>query len=83
MRTIDIETLKGCLEEDAIILDGLDDAIVGVDNNNYIVYSYIQLLKHYMFSGMSQSDATEYVEYNILSLATGNKFVVLYDLDYM
>ena len=82
MRTIELESLKSHLEDDAAILDGLDDCIIGVNQNNYLVYSYGQFLKHYLFEGMTMSEAIEWVDYNILGLAS-TKFDVLYELDYM
>lgn len=82
MRTIELESLKSHLEDDAAILDGLDDCIIGVNQNNYLVYSYGQFLKHYLFEGMTMSEAIEWVDYNILGLASA-KFDVLYELDYM
>lgn len=82
MRTIELESLKSHLEDDAAILEGLDDCIIGVNQNNYLVYSYGQFLKHYLFEGMTMSEAIEWVDYNILGLASA-KFDVLYELDYM
>lgn len=84
MKTIDLETLKNCLEPDAAVLTGLDDCIIGVNQDNYLVYSYGQFLKHYMFEGMSMSEAIDYVEYNIVGIQGGKaKFDILYETDYM
>jgi len=66
-----------------MILTGLDDCIVGVNENNNLVYGYVQLLKHHMFTGMSQAEAIEYVEYNVCGLLPMGKFSILYELDYM
>jgi len=82
MRTIDLETLKTHLEDEAVILDGLDDCIVGVNQDNYLVYSYGQFLKHFTFAGMTMEESIEYVEYNIIGL-NSTKFDVLYELEYM
>lgn len=82
MRTIELESLKSHLEDDAAILDGLDDCIIGVNQNNYLVYSYGQFLKHYLFEGMTMAQAIKWVDSNILGLASA-KFDVLYELDYM
>ena len=83
MQTIDLPTLKSHLEEDSIILDGLDDCIVGVCHNNRLVYGYGQLLKHFIFEGMSHSEAIEWIEYNICSLTGLNRFSILYELEYL
>lgn len=82
MRTIDLTSLKANLEPDAAILEGLDDCIVGVNQNNYLVYSYGQFLKHFKFTGMSMEEAIDYVEFNVLGLYAA-KFDVLYEIDYM
>ena len=82
MRTIDLVALKENLEPDAAVLEGLDDCIVGVNQNNYLVYSYGQFLKHFKFEGMSMEEAIEYVELNIVGLSS-TKFDVIYEIDYM
>lgn len=83
MRTIDLENLKAHLDEGSMILTGLDDCIVGVNENNQLVYGYCQLLKHYTFAGMTHTEAIDYVEYNICGLLPMGKFSILYELDYM
>lgn len=83
MQTIDLTTLKEHLEEGAVILEGLDDCIVGVCHNNCLVYAYGQLMKHFIFAGMSHSEAIEYIEYNICGLTPHGKFTIMYELEYM
>ena len=83
MRTIDLENLKAHIDEGSMILAGLDDCIVGVNENNQLVYGYCQLLKHYTFAGMTHTEAIDYVEYNICGLLPAGKFSILYELDYM
>ena len=84
MQTIDYISLKKHLEEGAIILEGLDDCIMGVCNNNCLIYGYGQLMKHFIFEGMSHSEAIEYIDYNIVGLLPNGKgFTIMYELEYM
>jgi hypothetical protein len=83
MRTVDLQTLKSHLDAEAAILDGLDDCIVGVCNNNRLVYGYGQLLKHFLFTGMSHTEAIEYIEFNIVGLLPAAQFTILHELEFM
>jgi len=56
--------------EGAIVLSGLDDAIVGVtyDQHGYhVVYDYEKMLAIFM-QDMSEEDAVEYIDYNVFGL---------------
>ena len=70
------------LSENAIILDGLDDAIVGYTDPGILVYSYnklVDLILAQWTDDMSRKDAYEWIEFNILGLqSTGDGFVMLY-----
>jgi hypothetical protein len=84
MQTIDYISLKKHLDEDAVILEGLDDCIMGVCNNNRLIYGYGQLMKHFLFEGMSHSKAIKYIDYNIVRLLNkGKGFTIMYELEYM
>ena len=78
-----IESIKLHCEPDAAILDGLDDCIIGVNQENYLVYSYAQFLKHFRFQGMPMDEAIEWVEFNIINLMPSAKFEVVYEIDYL
>ena len=72
------------IEKGAVILDGLDDCIVGVTSNNTLIYSYIQMIKHFMFCGLSQTEAIEWIEFNVIPLEQQNLgFVTLYEVEYL
>ncbi len=67
-----IEEIKE-LAEGAIILDGLDDAIIGMaeefGNGPRIVYSKSKIFKILMErDGMEEIEAIEFYEFNILGL---------------
>lgn len=48
--------------EEAVFIDGFDDAIVGVNTDGRIVYNYDQMID--CLSEMSAEDADEYIQYN-------------------
>ena len=72
---IDIEE---CLSDDAIRFDGLDGAIVGHNHNGHLVYDYDLMVKIFMDEGMSEDEAAEWVEYNVVGVNAGNGFVIAY-----
>tara|TARA_R100001082_G_scaffold93525_1_gene60328 strand:+ start:107 stop:328 length:222 start_codon:yes stop_codon:yes gene_type:complete len=58
------------------MLTGLDDCIVGTDQNGYIVYDYKKIVNHFMLDdNMKLDEAIEYVNFNVLGL-NGNFTVV-------
>jgi len=64
--------------EGAVILDGLDDAIIGIveefGNGPRILYSKNKVLDILeQRDGMSPFDAVEFYEYNILGLFAGDQ----------
>jgi len=58
-----------------IVLDGLDDAIVGVAHIHTlplrVVYSYSQIIEILTKDGMSEEEAQEYFDFNIAVLWVG------------
>jgi hypothetical protein len=51
---------------DAIILDGYDDAIVGIFERSVLVYDFNKIIEILMIrDNMSQTDAIEFYYYNI------------------
>jgi hypothetical protein len=66
------------IAEGAIILDGLDDAIVGVTeefgNGRRVLYSAEKILNILMErDGMTWEEAVEFYDYNILGLHAGEQ----------
>ena len=65
------------LAEGAVILDGLDDAIIGIveefGNGPRILYSKDKILRILCESGMSSEEAEEFYGYNILGLYAGEQ----------
>ncbi len=72
--------------EGAILLDGLESAIIGVveefGNGRRILYSKAKILKILEERDlMTQSEAEEFFDYNILGLYAGEQNAVFLDLE--
>lgn len=72
--------------EGAILLDGLEDCIIGIveefGNVRRILYSKDMILnKLKERDGMTSSEAEEFYEYNILGLHAGEQNAVFLDLE--
>lgn len=74
---IDLDFIKDGAADEAIVFDQLDAAIVGVDHNGYLVYSYKQMLKCFQKQGMTLDEAIEWIDYNVLGVNAGNGFTVM------
>ena len=76
--------IEYCMEnlvEDAVILDDFSSALVGINGNSVLVYSFTALVKHSMaIYGMDLEYAKEFVTHNVLPLGNDqNGFEILYD----
>lgn len=62
------------VNEQAILIDGMDDALVGIDMVDYVaVYDVNKCVEILMItSEMTREEAQEYFEYNILSAYIGD-----------
>lgn len=69
--------LENCCDE-AIRFDGCDDAIIGHDNRNYLVYSYAKLIKVFMSQGMTDEEAVEWIDYNVVGIMPQN-YTIYYE----
>ena len=67
-----IEKAKG------LRLEGVDSCIVGLCNDDYLIYSHTKLLEHFC-KEHEFIDAVEYIDYNIISIAREDTFKILYD----
>jgi hypothetical protein len=56
---------------DAVFWDNLDNSIIGVSTDGRVVYSMERILTHFQNEGMSEDEAIEYVDFNILSSYIG------------
>tara|TARA_R110000765_G_scaffold286672_1_gene383109 strand:+ start:316 stop:582 length:267 start_codon:yes stop_codon:yes gene_type:complete len=70
------------LQDDALILHGLDDAIAGESDCGRLIYDYNRMLRIFIRQGMSQDEAIEWIDYNVMGVqCNGKGFIVLYDHD--
>jgi len=71
----------GLLVEGALILDGLNDAIVGVSDCGLLIYDYDKTIKIFMErDGMTTEEAIEWVDYNVMGVQCNEKgFIMMYD----
>jgi hypothetical protein len=80
--TVDIDEYA----EGAILLDGLEDAIVGIvqefGNGNRVLYSKQKILNILQERDlMTMGEAEEFYDYNILGLYAGEQNAVFLDLE--
>tara|TARA_Y100000114_G_C11670246_1_gene283420 strand:- start:47 stop:319 length:273 start_codon:yes stop_codon:yes gene_type:complete len=67
------------LAEDAMKLDNLNDAIIGVTTQGYLVYCYDKIVDHFVKEdGMEREEAIEYADFNVVGLdGNGNWIIVM------
>jgi hypothetical protein len=63
-------------DEQAIRFDGLDDAIIGVDHNNLLVYDYDKMISIFCDQGMTDEEAIEWIDFNVIATNGGVGFVI-------
>jgi sRNA-binding carbon storage regulator CsrA len=67
------EILERYSEEELLIADGFNDAIIGIDENSLrIIYSVTKCIEILM-KDMSEEDALEYFSYNVSGAYVGEK----------
>lgn len=70
MTPSDIKEILAEENEDAVVFDGIDEAIVGIGYNQgkypVLIYDEEKVLDIYIKNGMSPEEAMEYFEYNTL-----------------
>ena len=71
--------------EGAIILDGFNDAIVGITEEfggiKRLLYSKYKILEILQENLMTQSEAEEYYDFNIVGLYAGDQNPIFLDLE--
>lgn len=66
------------LPEDALIMDGYDDCIIGTCerfgfSDIVVAYDYDKVIKKLMDEGMTDEEAVEFFEFNMLGAWVGDK----------
>tara|TARA_R100001086_G_C11753433_1_gene236065 strand:- start:410 stop:661 length:252 start_codon:yes stop_codon:yes gene_type:complete len=69
------DLLEILAEEEALLADGFDDALVGCTYgaNVVAVYDIMKMIDVLMKEDMSHDDAVEYLDYNVVSAYMGEK----------
>ena len=69
------------MDDQAIILCGLEDAIAGESDCGRLIYDYNKTVKGFMDrDGMTQDEAIEWVDYNVMGVqCNGKGFIMMYD----
>jgi hypothetical protein len=71
------------LSEDALKLDGLNDAIIGVSTQGYLVYCYDKIVDHFIEQdGMERDEAIEFADYNVVGLDGNGNWTIVYPTHY-
>jgi len=75
-----IEEIQHLLDDGAIILDGLDEAIMGYSQDGLLIYGYDLMLDLFMKQNeWTQLEAEEWIDFNVLGLLNnGLGFVVCF-----
>lgn len=72
-----IDDLLQQVDPEAIVFDGLDEAVIGTDHRGYLVYDYLRMLNVFL-RDMGEEEAVEWIDYNVLGTMGGAGFTVLY-----
>ena len=78
MENPNLELYQESCAEDAIQLDGLDYAVLGVTSKVYYVYGYDRMIECFVEQGMTIEEAIEWIDYNVISLQGGHGFEIMY-----
>lgn len=75
MSSSKIDLIKELYPDDEfLIADGFDDAIIGVDEHNgKIIYDIDEVINILIIDGMDVDEAIEFYEYNIVGSYVGEK----------
>jgi hypothetical protein len=73
--------LRDFLAEDCMKLDGLNDAIVGVDTKGYLVYDYHKIVDVFTKEphGMEFEEAIEFTDFNVVGLDGNGNWTIIYN----
>ena len=69
--------LESCSDE-AILFDGLDDAVVGTDHDGCLVYEYEIMTQLFIEQGMTEEEAVEWINFNVIGTNAGEGFTILF-----
>ena len=65
----------------ALVLDGLDEAIVGASDCGRLIYDYQKMIQIFIGHGMTPEEAEEWISFNVMGVqCNGAGFIMMYDL---
>ena len=73
----ELEHHLDCCEPSAIRFDGLDEAILGSCHRGFLVYDYDTMVSIFEEMGMSEEEAVEWIDYNVIGTMAGEGFTVM------
>ena len=78
----DITEIAENLHDEALVLEGLDDCILGYSEDGILIYSHAKMVDHFIeIEGMSEEEALEWIDYNVLGLMpNGLGFIMCYEV---
>lgn len=74
----DIDYYIEACDPRAIRFDGLDDAVIGTDQNGNLVYDFGLMHEIFVSQGMNDIEAEEYIDYDVVCVNGGQGFTMLY-----
>ena len=76
--------LQEFLADDCMKLDGLNDAIIGVDTKGYLVYDYQKIVDVFTKEShnMEYEEAIEFTDFNVVGLDGNGNWTIMYNRDY-
>ena len=66
------QEIKDMADPEAIVWDDFDDAMVGTDNMGRIVYDINKMIEVLQKDDMTEEEAREYLDFNVLSTYVGD-----------
>jgi len=72
-----------CIQDEAILLDGLDEAIAGSSDCGRLIYDYQKMLALFMKrEDWTEEEAGEWISYNVMGVQPNGKgFIMMYNLE--
>ena len=75
-----IEYYLDSCDPKAVRVHGLDDAIIGVDHNGLLCYSYSLMIDVFVDDDeMTYEEAVEWIDFNVIGTNAGEGFTVIFD----
>lgn len=62
----------------AVIFDGLEQCIVGVDHSGFFIYDYMDMVLAFRDQGMTEDEAIEWIDFNVIGTNGGEGFVIMF-----